>query len=164
MKGRASLTLVIAALGTGALLYQVAYSVEAMQSELDGLGQRIRTDREAIRVLQAEWSYLNQPQRLSELSERHLGMKPADASRIVDPRSLPLRAAPAGPMIATPRPKTKSDRQLADFRPSVKPRPRRLEGPARGIDPGGTLVASITRSARRTFEDVTTELIRELRR
>ena len=161
MNWRATVALMVAALAIGAVLYQVSYAVEGMHADLDRLNQRIRADREAIHVLQAEWSYLNQPQRLAKLSERYLGMAPADASRIVDASALAPPAAADGALIAAARP---AGSRLGLLRPSAKPRP-----PPRGVvrqqsNPHSTLVASIARAARRTFDNVTSDLLQGLRR
>ena len=161
MKWRATVTLMIAALATGAVLYQVAYAVERMQADLDRLNQGIRADREAIHVLQAEWSYLNQPQRLAKLSERYLGMKPADASRIVDAGALAPPMATDGVVIAAARP---AGSRLGSLRPSAKPSPPLRVTVRQHAGPDTTLVASFTRAARRTFENVRSELMAGLRR
>lgn len=57
-------------------LFVVKHRVQALEENLTALNTEIISDQDAIQVLQAEWSYLNQPARLEELSRRLLGMQP----------------------------------------------------------------------------------------
>ena len=77
-------------------LYNGVYRVKAQERELEGLKTALTQEAEAVRVLKAEWSYLNQPDRLQALARRHLALAPTGASQITVLASLPLRiAAPA---------------------------------------------------------------------
>ena len=76
------MVLVAAASGT---LFQVAFEVSELDDELAQLNRDIRADRDAIHVLRAEWSFLNQPGRLEELTRRHLDLLPTSGSQIADP-------------------------------------------------------------------------------
>jgi len=67
------LVLTVAA-GTG--LFVVKHAVQDLEEQLARLDGEIRRDQEAIHVLNAEWSYLTRPARLSELAARHLDLKP----------------------------------------------------------------------------------------
>ncbi len=55
-------------------LFVVKHRVQSLEDSLHALNAEIITDRDAIQVMQAEWSYLNQPARLEALSKRLLGM------------------------------------------------------------------------------------------
>ena len=66
------LLIVAVAAGIAGFLFQVKYRVQDLEQELATLNQQIRVDREAMHVLRTEWSYLNQPERISELAARHL--------------------------------------------------------------------------------------------
>ena len=55
-------------------LFVVKYRVQNLEDRLSALNAKIITDRDEIQVMQAEWSYLNQPARLEALSKRLLGM------------------------------------------------------------------------------------------
>lgn len=72
-------------------LYQGVYTVKAQERELKDLDANIVKEAEAIRVLKAEWSYLNQPERLQSLAQRHLALAPTAASQIVIMANLPER-------------------------------------------------------------------------
>ena len=74
-------------------LYTGVYRVKAQEHELGDLKTEIAREGEAIRVLKAEWTYLNQPDRLQALARRHLALAPTGASQITVLASLPLKPA-----------------------------------------------------------------------
>src|SRR5258707_5135555 len=104
-------------------LYNGVYAAKAHERELLALAAEIAKEGEAIRVLKAEWGYLNQPERLQELARKHLALAPTNPNQIVVLASLPLRSeawsseAPvvqfndlprrAAPVVPMPRPKPK---------------------------------------------------------
>ena len=47
--------------------YRVNYATQEAMGRLDGLRQEVAREREAIAVLNAEWAYLNRPDRLKAL-------------------------------------------------------------------------------------------------
>ena len=53
--------------------------------------RQIEANYNAVHVLQAEWSYLNDPLRLADLTRRHTGLVPTTPGQIGDFASLPLR-------------------------------------------------------------------------
>jgi len=57
---------------TGAAVFSVKTAVAGLEEELLAVRKEIARDHEAIHVLKAEWSYLNQPTRLADLAKRHL--------------------------------------------------------------------------------------------
>lgn len=73
-------TCLAGAVGVG--LFFVKHEVKDLELRLTGLNQEIQRNQEAVHVLKAEWSYLNDPSRLRQLSERHLGMKPMSSAQI----------------------------------------------------------------------------------
>jgi hypothetical protein len=70
------------AAGIGVGLFFLKHEVKEQEARLASLNQEIRRNQEAIHVLKAEWAYLNDPARLRQLSERHLGLKPMQPSQI----------------------------------------------------------------------------------
>lgn len=72
------------ALVAGSALFWTSRAVQDSQDHLELLKNNITFEREAIRVLQAEWSYLNTPERLEDLANRHLGMGMPAASSMKD--------------------------------------------------------------------------------
>jgi hypothetical protein len=71
-------------------LYNGVHRVKAQEQALVSMSAQIAREAEQIRVLKAEWSYLNQPDRLQALARRHLALAPTGASQIVVLTSLPL--------------------------------------------------------------------------
>ena len=74
--------------GTG--LFLLKYEVQAQEQRLTSLRKDIIDTQEQIHVLKAEWSYLNEPQRLREQAERHLGLHPLKPGQIGTIASLPM--------------------------------------------------------------------------
>lgn len=64
-------------------LFVVKHRVQTLEENLTALNAEIISDQDAIQVLQAEWSYLNQPARLEALSRRLLGMQPPEPGQTV---------------------------------------------------------------------------------
>jgi len=95
---------VLAMLGVG--LFQVKYAVQSKERELRTVNRQITADREAMRVLEAEWSYLNDPVRLADLTRRHTDLAPVMAGQIATfeglvPRPVEIdETAPALPPMA----------------------------------------------------------------
>lgn len=72
---RTPIALIALAALAGGALFNVAFEVSALQERLALLNVEIRTERQAIHVLRAEWTHLNQPERLADLSIRYLDME-----------------------------------------------------------------------------------------
>lgn len=85
------------ALGVGTGLFVLKVEVQALEDKLTRLNAEIRRDRAAVHVLEAEWSYLNDPARLRGQAERLLGMGPFAPSQVNTVAQLPLRPAPPPP-------------------------------------------------------------------
>ena len=73
-------------------LFSVKYRAQDMEKELAQLNRTTIEDREAIRVLKAEGSTLNNAARLRVLAGRHLGMKPLIPEQMGTLDDLPYRA------------------------------------------------------------------------
>lgn len=72
-------------------VFQVENQVKSLNAELAALQGDIRQDRESIHVLEAEWSYLNQPDRLRQMAESHLGLEYVKSAQVKDVNDIPLR-------------------------------------------------------------------------
>jgi len=96
--------------GVGVSLFMLKYKVQALEDELVATNAQISRDRATIRVLEAEWTYLNDPERLRRLSEQHLGLQPPAPEHIATISSLPFRAtvegAPVADGVSVPAPQT----------------------------------------------------------
>ncbi|MEP4380320.1 MAG: hypothetical protein ABJ215_15865 [Alphaproteobacteria bacterium] len=85
-----SLILMVLAAAAGGALFQVAFEVSELDDKLAELNRDIRNDRDAIHVLRAEWSFLNQPERIEELTRRHLDLLPATGAQIAGTGAVPV--------------------------------------------------------------------------
>lgn len=75
----------------GAGLFMLKYKVQGLERDLVAKQMQIQRDESAIRVLQAEWTYLNDPNRLRRLSEEHLGFRAAAPQNVTNLDALPFR-------------------------------------------------------------------------
>jgi len=66
-----SLLWLILAIFCGASLYHTSQRVHDGRAELNKMTQEIAREEESIRVLNAEWAYLNQPERLEKMAAEH---------------------------------------------------------------------------------------------
>jgi len=72
-------------------LFQLKHEVQELEDEMFRLNRTIVAEQQAIHVLKAEWSYINQPQRLQALAARHLDLQPMKPTQLGDLADLPLR-------------------------------------------------------------------------
>ena len=80
------------ALIAGVAVMQLKFAVQEKADDVAALAQTIRRDREAIRVLDAEWTYLTSPARLQDQSLRFLALMPPKPEQIVgNPTVIPFR-------------------------------------------------------------------------
>ncbi len=80
------------AVTVGALaLFYVSHTVERLEEGLAREQHAILQHQEAIHVLEAEWSYLNQPRRIADLAQRYLALAPLSADHVVGIKDLPQR-------------------------------------------------------------------------
>lgn len=82
-------TVILALLGIG--LFQVKYNVQSKERELRDVRRQIEANLSSIHVLEAEWSYLNDPLRLADLARRHTDLLPTTPNQIGDIATLPPR-------------------------------------------------------------------------
>ena len=77
-------------------VFLLKYKVQGLENQLVANQEQVLRDRSAIRVLEAEWTYLNDPDRLRRLSAEHLGFGPATARNVAEISALPYRNAASG--------------------------------------------------------------------
>ncbi|MCW8835752.1 MAG: hypothetical protein OQJ99_05225 [Rhodospirillales bacterium] len=88
MRSTTLIALVLAAALAG-VLFKVKYEVIDLEADLSAVNRDILANQEAIHVLKAEWAFLNDPNRLRALSERHLGLKPVTPHQMKEFADLP---------------------------------------------------------------------------
>ena len=76
-------------------LFSVKYQVHDLEDDLSSLNRSIIMERQSIHVLKAEWSHLNNPERLGNLARWHLGMQPIDPAQMTNFKGMErLKLAP----------------------------------------------------------------------
>ncbi len=75
---------VLLSIFAGVSMFAVKHQVRSLEGDLRRLERAIVAEQEAIHVLTAEWSYLNQPARLDGLGRRLIGLAPATAAQLTD--------------------------------------------------------------------------------
>ena len=70
--------------GAAGVLFHVSYDVTSLEDDLSALNRDIVREQEAIRVLRAEWSYLNQPERLRNLAEELTNLVPIAPAQVIE--------------------------------------------------------------------------------
>lgn len=91
---RFAATWLIAVTAAALGLFYVSHTVERLEQELAREQRAILEHQEAIHVLQAEWSYLNRPERIADLAQRFLALAPLSAGHVVGIKDLPQRLEP----------------------------------------------------------------------
>lgn len=96
MKLRLSSLLVIGLAGAcGYVLFKTSQNVQDAESRARRLAAALEKERDAIRVLETEWDYLNRPDRIEGLVRQHLNMdQPAPAALVRDSGDVPRRIIP----------------------------------------------------------------------
>ena len=80
----------------GFATYEVKYQVARVDDDLGRVNRAIDADRDQLRVLSAEWSYLTQPGRLDQLRQRHLTLVPVTRAQLGSLDQIPFRAGEGG--------------------------------------------------------------------
>jgi hypothetical protein len=90
-------------LASGFATFNVKYAVQGIEDELVRAQRQTLVEQQEIRVLTAEWAYLNQPERLAELNRNFLQLAPMTARQLQGRvEEIALRAPPAGVPDTTP--------------------------------------------------------------
>ena len=85
------------AAGAIAAMFHITFEVEKLEARLHDTNRQIVREQETIHVLQAEWSYLNRPQRLESLSKELLpNLVPVASAQFITFARLPKRGEAEG--------------------------------------------------------------------
>jgi cell division protein FtsL len=80
--------LVLAVLVCGGWVYSLEYKSRILDKRTAAIQRSIEDEREAIRMLDAEWGHLNTPARLETLARNHLDLAPTDVANILRPSQI----------------------------------------------------------------------------
>jgi cell division protein FtsL len=90
--------LVLVVLALAFVLYSLEHRMRAGERAVGKLTREISEERETIRLLDAEWSFITRPERLERLAREHAGMVPLAPAQVVPEADLagkvPERPAP----------------------------------------------------------------------
>lgn len=70
-------------------LYSVKYKVQNVRQRVAEATTQLKEEREALRVIEAEWVYLNRGSRLEKLAARHLKLAPVQSSQMAQIANIP---------------------------------------------------------------------------
>jgi hypothetical protein len=73
----------------GAGTYWVSHEVERLEKRYAAIQSDILAEQESIHVLQAEWSYLNNPARIERLTQDHLSLAQIEVLQMATIDDLP---------------------------------------------------------------------------
>lgn len=91
MKITAALVWVTLCVASGFALFSIAFAVEDLESELAVINSNIEREREAQHVLEAEWTYLNRPDRIEDLARQLLPqLAPPTIEQLVAMEDIPF--------------------------------------------------------------------------
>ena len=82
-------TLVLAA----SAVYKIKFDSTLQGARVSKLSNELRSERDAIAVLRAEWAKLDTPARIQGLADRHLALRPMKPTQFDDFARLPPRPA-----------------------------------------------------------------------
>ena len=84
------LIVLFAAMVTG--MFVINNKVIALENDLERIHAKIHEDQNALHVLKAEWTHLNDPARIRHLSENHIHMKPLRGEQIISFSAIPFKS------------------------------------------------------------------------
>ena len=72
------------------MVFVIKNCVADLEKELGQINSKINEDVKSIHILKAEWSHLNNPERLRNLAAKHIALEPVKAEQIVSYALLPF--------------------------------------------------------------------------
>ncbi len=85
------------ACGSGLYLYQAKHRVNVIDQQIQKVVHETEATREQIRLLHAEWTLLNQPDRLQKLASLFLSLQPTAPAQFTSMKELDSRLPPITP-------------------------------------------------------------------
>jgi cell division protein FtsL len=91
------LFVIVALILAAGYVYDIKFEATMQAERLAKLRGEIRRERDAVAALRAEWAKLVSPNRIEDIAQRHLQLKPLDAFQIDNLANLPERKKPPQP-------------------------------------------------------------------
>ncbi len=70
--------------GSAFILYRVKYEVQSLKAQVIEVNKDIAQEKETLRVVSAEWSYLNRPERLKILADKYLNGQEITVGKVAE--------------------------------------------------------------------------------
>jgi cell division protein FtsL len=87
-----NVAVILTLIGSAMYAYTIKYQTSYRAEQIAKTRLEIKAEQDAIAVLRAEWSFLTRPERVQQLADRLLDLRPLPVNRIVAARALPERA------------------------------------------------------------------------
>jgi len=82
---------ITALIASAGYAYSIKYETLYYAEQVAKLKSKVQRERDAIAVLQAEWQYLDRPDRLQEAANQHLDLQPLKIQQLARLSDLPNR-------------------------------------------------------------------------
>jgi len=84
---------------TAFAMFAVKYEVQSLTDELAQTSKRAGNAEHELRVLDAEWAYLNRPDALAQMNQRYLSLVPIETKQLrTSVADIPMRPVPPPPV------------------------------------------------------------------
>ena len=84
--------LLILLIVVGFAVYSVADEYQGIEKKISQLKRKSEQEREAIRVMRAEWAFLTNPSRMEKIAQQYFKLQPLTEKQIVLASGIPLRS------------------------------------------------------------------------
>lgn len=84
---------VLLLIGAAVAVYKIKYEATWQAVEVERLHRQIEREKVSINILNAEWAHLTRPDRIQNLAEKNLDLKPVDSRQRMALIDLPMRPA-----------------------------------------------------------------------
>lgn len=105
------------AAGSGLYLYQTKHKVHVLDAQIEQVVHQTEQVREQTRVLHAEWTLLDQPDRLQQLASQFLALQPTQPSQFTTAADLDSRLPQPMAPLPTPPPTVEEPPLVANAAP-----------------------------------------------
>ncbi|MPZ57701.1 MAG: hypothetical protein GEU91_14625 [Rhizobiales bacterium] len=85
------LVVIAGLVSAAAYVYKIKFDATVQVEKAAKVRRDIRRERDAIAMLRAEWARLDNPTRIQDLADRHLNLRPVEATQFDDFGRLPQR-------------------------------------------------------------------------
>jgi len=113
-----SVAAIVLAVGSSFGLYQLKYQTAIAEREAGKLKAQVAKEEEMVHVLRAEWNYLNRPENLQAMVEKHLPeMREVKPAQLVDMSEIPYRPLSMEDLIGEIEGQTREDESFGPTGP-----------------------------------------------